>query len=349
MRVVFRCDAGPVVGAGHVMRCVALAEELASRGVRPVFVCDVEELPWVREQLDRRGFDVLPASTDVREPRPAAVVLDSYLLPPGVSTAWRAEGVPVLALVDGSLRGRVADLYVDQNLGAEQASVDLPAGSRRLAGLDYAMLRDETLAARPAAPPVDGGRGAPEVVAVFGGTDAHGAAPVLVDALAATGLPFTATIVSATDALAAAVRAVPSSGEQHVRPIPPTSRLAELVASADLVISAAGSSTWELLSLGAAAAVVRVADNQREGYDRTAATGAVAGLGALADIRRSPTEATAVLVGLLTSPEDRAAMRRRAWHLVDGAGRRRVADALLGTITRTRSGQGRAVGELAVE
>ena len=52
-----------------------------------------------------------------------------------------------------------------------------------------------------------------------------------------------------------------------------------LAAAADLVISAAGSSLSELLCIGAAAAVVCVADNQQLGYARVVAAGTAAGLG----------------------------------------------------------------------
>ncbi|MBO0826802.1 MAG: hypothetical protein J2P24_03390 [Streptosporangiales bacterium] len=334
--VAFCCDAGPAVGVGHVMRCLALAEELASRGCAPAFVADLDGLGWARERVVRQGFDVLaPASgvdayvAAVLALRPVAVVLDSYLLSPEVSRRLRASGVPVAAMVDGELRGHEADLYVDQNLGAEDDAVELPDGVRRLAGLEYALLRDDLLRARPAVPREDADVPVPRVFAFFGGTDAFGAGPAVLRALALTGRSFEATVVVGRDDLAAELTAVPLGDGQHVTPIPPTDRLAELVATADVVVAAAGSSTWELLCLGAATAVVRVAANQRIGHDRGVATEAVAGLGALDDLRTRPDAAAMRLARLLTDPAERTRLRRTGWHLVDGRGRRRVADALL--------------------
>lgn len=334
--VAFCCDAGPTVGVGHVMRCLALAEELASRGYAPVFVADLDGLAWAREGLVRRGFEVLsPASgvdgyvAAVLALRPGAIVLDSYLLPPDVSRRLRASGAPLAAIVDGEPRGHEADLYVDQNLGAEDDTVELPDGARRLAGLEYALLRDELVRARPHAPREDADVPVPRVLAFFGGTDAFGAAPVVLRALAVTGRSFEATVVVGRADLATALAAVPLGDGQHVTPVPPTDRLAELVATADVVVAAAGSSTWELLCLGAATGVVRVAANQWIGYDRAVATKAVVGLGRLDDLRTNPAAAAGPLTRLLTDRAERTRLRRTGWQLVDGRGRERVAEALL--------------------
>lgn len=337
MRVAFCCDAGPAIGVGHVMRCLALAEELAGRGATPVFFADLAGVPWARAQVERRGFAVVPPAAayvgGVLASAPSAVVLDSYLLPAEVSGGLRAAGLPVLAIVDGDLRDHLADLYVDQNLGAEDDDPVLPEGAVRLAGLRFAMLRSEVIGARTAPVVAASGRvGTPRVLAFFGGTDAFGAAPELVRALAATGRPFDATVVASRDDLVRRVGEVPLAAGQRVDVIAPTDRIAALVVDADLVLAASGTSIWELLCLGAAAALVRVADNQVVGYDRTVSTGAVAGLGALADVAADPAAAARTLARLLTDEDERAALRRKGRDLVDGLGRTRVADALLARI-----------------
>ena len=53
------------------------------------------------------------------------------------------------------------------------------------------------------------------------------------------------------------------------------------------------------------------------------------GLGTLEDIRRDPSRAAALLRELLGDDRRRQELRARGWRLVDGQGRRRVADALL--------------------
>jgi spore coat polysaccharide biosynthesis predicted glycosyltransferase SpsG len=331
------CDAGPTLGIGHLMRCIALAEEFRSRGFEVRFAADVADVPWAAGQLTARGFAVVePAAYDdvaglvaqVAAEDPDVVVLDSYLRPLEAYAALRPAGSVLLALVDGDPAGREADVLLDQNIGAERDTWPLPAGATRLAGLDHALMRDELLAARPAAPRSEA-EARPRVFTFFGGTDAFGAAPVLAAALIATGKPFAATVVAATPDLAAAVMALEPADGQSFDVIGPSDRLAEQVADADLVVSAAGTSSWELCCLGAAAALVCVADNQVESYGRAVDLGVVAGAGLLTDLRDDPTPAVDVLHDLLADPAPRDQLRRRAWHAVDGLGRTRVVDAVL--------------------
>lgn len=311
------------------MRCVALAEEVAARGSAVVFVADLDSVDWARDQVVRRGFTHFQPSTAPSDEvsmlaalGPAYVVVDSYVLPVSVYADLRAAGIPLLALVDGDPQGRVADLLVDQNIGAEADSWELEANAHRVAGLDYALMRTELIDRRPAAPS-NAVTEPPQVFAFFGGTDAFGAGPVLTRALIATGEPFSLRVVTPErwDSIP-----LPGPG-QSVEQIRPTDRLADEVLAADLVISAAGTSSWELLCLGAACAFVCVAGNQELSYGRAVADGLGLGLGLLADVAADDSAATEVLRAALADPGLRLDLRARAWHRVDGRGRGRVLDA----------------------
>ncbi|MET8337195.1 PseG/SpsG family protein [Streptosporangium canum] len=349
-RVGIRCDAGVGRGVGHLMRCLALAEELRERRLEVVVLGDMGGLEWAAEQLARRGLRLLPGPGDaaamVRAARRLAldaVVVDSYDLDPRCSEALRRAGVRVLAVVDDDDRGQDADIYLDQNLGAERQAGRVPAGSVRLAGVRYALLRDDVRRLRrgpmetgrpdgvltdhrqPGGVPVEPGR-PPRVLCFFGGTDAAGAAPVVVGELIATGVPFLATAVTPRERALDHLR---PAGGQTVRRIPPTDDLPRLIAAADLVVTAAGSSMWDLLYLGKAAALVWVAANQRPGYEEVVSRGLAAGLGHLDAVAGTAGPARACLRDLLTSVRAREELGARGPALVDGEGRARVADALL--------------------
>lgn len=344
--VGFRCDATPSNGVGHLVRCIALAEELVERSVAVLFVGDYAGLPWAQRQLELRGLRVCaPAADPVALAGQCAdlgldaMVLDGYDLDPGCGAALRGAGLSVLALVDGPYgAGQHADLYLDQNLDARPLP-DLPAGATMLAGIEFALLRDSVRARRPSAPLPAGNRGRQRVsvLAVFGGTDPHDAVLELVPMLLETGLEQSIRAVTAKSEVARALRALPTSPGQEVEVIAPVDDLAALAATCDLVVSAAGSSVWELLCLGVPTAAVCVTANQEVGYRKVVARNIVGPLGRLDALRQDPVaraSAGAVLAELVTNASARAQQAARGHSLVDGRGRERVADALLGLVDR---------------
>lgn len=311
----FRCDAGPSIGVGHLVRCVALAEELVGRGEDVCFLGDLGGLDWAESQLDRRKLPLWPAHAAWQLDLDA-VVLDSYTLPPDEGARFRAAGVTVLAIVDGDHRGQVADVYLDQNLGAEKLRPDLPPGSVRLAGAPYVLLRDQVRSAARVA-----GDGVTRVLCFFGGTDAGGLVPRLVRMLGAIDAPFAATVITAND--------IPLPAGKAIEQSPPTDRLPDLMAAADLVVTAAGSSVWELLHLGVPSAVTYVADNQWIGYDALVSAGLAAGLGPGVAIE----ESTQLLEALIGRADLREPYGSAGRGLIDGRGRERVADAFLAAMS----------------
>ena len=335
--VAMVCDAGPEVGIGHVMRCLALGEELVARGVRVVVVADLDRVPWVAEQVRRRGIEIAsPGPDDVGDVRdvlarlePSSVVVDSYLLPASVYADLR-ERWPLLALTDGDPRGRVADLYLDQNLGAEASTWAIPEGARHLGGLDYAQQRREIVRQRPSAPKTAADEHTPlRVLAFFGGTDAFGVAPRVVRLVARAGIAVELTAIAATPELAEEIAGIEPAPGQVVHVIGPTDTLAELVDDADVVLSAAGTSAWELFCLGAAVGFVCVADNQKDAYVRMDQEQLAVGIATLAELDGDSADAVARMRELLGDVRLRERLRAACWAMVDGRGPARVADALL--------------------
>ncbi|MBT2224389.1 PseG/SpsG family protein [Nonomuraea sp. NEAU-A123] len=366
-RVGFRCDAGVASGVGHLMRCVALAEELCGRGAEVLFLGEVAGSEWAGSQLRQRGFPLCAAPAEpealvelVRVFGLDAVVLDSYVLAAGTGAALRAAGTAVLAIIDGDPLGQEADLYLDQNLGAELRPFqppreaeggprdERPAGPRdeRPAGP-----RDERPAGprgeRPPGPQgawLAGPQGARlagaryallrDSVLLMRGTarrrPARSEGPLVLCFFGGTDsagvAPAWAGALCATGLpfRATVVSPVPFDVDGPVTVIPPTDRLPGLMAEANLVVTAAGSAVWELLHLGVPTALSWVADNQLIGYEALVGGGIAAGLGPAPDAA-----AVGVLTRLLADPAARDEYGRRGVKLIDGRGRERVADALL--------------------
>ncbi|WP_141787388.1 bifunctional UDP-2,4-diacetamido-2,4,6-trideoxy-beta-L-altropyranose hydrolase/GNAT family N-acetyltransferase [Oryzihumus leptocrescens] len=320
---------------GHVIRSVALAEEALARG-HDVLLAGHFEGDFVRRQVELSGARVLhldaPLPGDaVADPSPLlsdhpADVLhcDIYDLVPG--TALRA-GLPahtVLSNMEDSEFGRrPADVVVDPTWGSE--AVPRPADGSRwlLRGADYAAMRRQvrTLrrdgAGRTGEPPL--------VLVVMGGTDPVGLAPRVLEALGQTGLDLRVTVIATGDN-AERVRAVAAEAPRlDVLVSPPVDDIAELMSRQDLVVSAAGTSVWEMCCLGVPMALVCAVANQGEGYARVVAAGAAEGLGDAAAV--SDPAATAAAVGKLLRDEGRRQeLARNAATIVDGLGAWRIVE-----------------------
>ena len=344
VHIALRCDARPETGTGHVVRCLALGDELASRGVRVSIIGEVTGVPWLEDQVARRGLSVLAAPEDpdelaalARQTGTDAVVLDGYHLDTRCGEALRESGLTVLSIVDDTFGGgQDADLYLDQNFGA-RAQPGVPR-DRQLVGLDYALFRDEVLRHRPSSHPVPSGP-TPRVLAVFGGSDPHAAATVAVPLMLSSGRPMHVIAVAARPEVAQALASLPTGPGQHVEVVAPTPDLAALAATCDLAVTAAGSSVWEFFCLGLPALLVCVVDNQTPGYDAVTKEGLALPFGHLSRLRHDQEArdgATAAIAGLLDDPVACASMSDRGMKLVDGRGRVRVSDSLMDAVTARR-------------
>ena len=326
--VVLHCDAAASTGLGHFVRCTALATALDAHGAAPRFLLPEDSVPAAADRVRAAGWPAevgawSPASLAEAAGDGAVVVVDSY----------RVDGAEIdelgdllgrrggrLAVVDDAAdRAFRADLVLNQNVGAER--LRYPGAGQVLAGPRYALLRPEFPRLRErAVTALDHLPDRPATVLVlFGGTDS-------------TGMAATAAHAARQAFPGARVRAVLPAGTppggSGVEWLGPVEAIAEEMLAADLVVSAGGTTVWELCCLARAAAVVAVAGNQQAGYDELARLRAVLPLG------REPVRDVDVLAARLADavapPGALRDTARRAAAVTDGDGARRVAAALLG-------------------
>lgn len=350
MRLLLRCDAGPSTGVGHAVRCAAVAEAALLSGHEVFWSGRLDGLGWLWSGLVREPGPVLPSADTAgglaalaREHRIDAVHVDHYLLGDDLRPALNAAGVVLSTVEDFATGRRPGDVVVDPNMGAEDHPRPDDGSPLLLRGPGYAPLRLTVRRARTrrALRAADApGTGPPRVLVVMGGTDAAGLLPRVVAALAAADVPAEVDVVVP----GGRPLDLPADGPATFRAVPPLPDLPAEMAEADLVVSAAGTTVWELCCVGVPMALVRAADNQTEGYRTVVDAGAAAGLGGTADLV-DPVAAAAVLRALLTSPGDRATLADRAATVVDGEGAGRVVDAVATAVGTAGGREARVAAE----
>lgn len=307
------------------MRSLALSLEARRRGWHVEVVASVDAMAsrlWARQPAPPLLRE-LSASPDAhtlaafaRDLRADLVHLDAYdPALDGLAMAFR--GI-VSTMQDGEFGARPATVSIDANLGAENAPLLGGEQLRRLRGVEYALIRPavrELRGLRRRPNPV------PRVLVVLGGTDPAGATARVVQAVAHSETAARFTVVT-PEAQRAAIEAIAARSSNRIEPMSFVPELPRLAAQHDAVISAGGTSVWDFACLGLPMGLVRVAENQRRGYDAMVSAGYALGFGGL----RADGPGLIGLDALLADEARRLELGRMLRQLVDGRGVERVVN-----------------------
>lgn len=326
--VVFRCDASPEIGGGHVARCRALAAAMAALGWRSVFAGaagrDALAMPGDAQAQAVRLRTCIPEGA-------ALLVVDHYGLDAAFERASRGWARRILVIDDLGNRPHDCDALLDTGVDADSMRYRALAGTdaRLLLGPDFAPLRPEFQRARCVTlrrrAQSDGP--ARRVLVSFGSTDPRNATRHVLEAL----LPLRSEIEIEIDvAIGSTAPGLPrlreSFGSEIALQVDATD-MAGLMARAELAIGAGGATAWERCCLGLPAVLATLADNQRPNARALAASGAAVDLGDVGDC--STTTIRDAVRRLLCDRAMRRAMGEAAAALCDGRGVQRVLISLL--------------------
>ncbi len=195
--LVVRADASEVIGSGHVMRCLAVAEQWRALGGQVLFACQPLKGHLITE-LQGRGYAArsLPALAEVnpwsidtveqdaratrflmlelmdRNPsRQAWLLIDHYQIDARWQAAVQLPGLRIAMLDDLANRPLKCDVLIDQNslshLHHRYVSLT-PRHCRHLLGPEYTLLRADVQDAAAVRRTSDEGR---EVLIFLGGAD----------------------------------------------------------------------------------------------------------------------------------------------------------------------------------
>lgn len=332
-RVLFRCDAGAAIGGGHVMRCLALAEAAAARGLETAF-CVNAGAEQVAPALLRHDGAVVRAASDGSLSLPESwgqadiIVADQYSADAAALAAMRACGRRLAVIDDLGDRPLDADMVINPNPADDASRHDglIPAHARVLAGADYALLRsefaalrDEALLRRSVNGPVR------RVLVSLGLSDVGGVTGRAVEAVMQA-LPHAGVdVLVGAQAPSRTLLERLASEHDRVTLAVDAADMARRCTDADLAVGAGGQSSLERCTLGLPSVTVVVAENQRRAADALARSGATAALDDGPDLAA---RLTPILRALGGDPAARERMSRAAAKICDGLGAMRAAEAI---------------------
>ena len=335
-RVLIRCDAGPGIGAGHMMRCMTLAGALARRGFSPTVLA----LPGSREAVAGMVHShvelVEAAAADdaatLRGLAPAGctlAIVDSYRLDAHYLEALEGWAERRFVLQDRPAQRLTAEIVLDPTFGRRPGDYAASTASSTLllTGPDYALVRPafaktrgQVLARRTISP-------VKRLLVALGGGDAGRTLDVVLDGIGQSGLAIEVHVAGRLpDCLPARL------GVARLVAHGAVADMQDLIGHCDLAIGAAGGSAWERATLGLPTLMIELAENQADNISGLVEAGAAQSLGRARDLDAA--RVASALNDLAADSGRRARMAMKAALMCDGLGAGRVALAVHPRVTR---------------
>ena len=344
--LLIRVDASAIMGTGHVMRMIALAQAWRQSGGNAVFV-SADITPPLDQRIRDEGFGMerIKAAPGSREDLAATratvsahaaggcsvtVALDGYQFDGDFQSGLKEAGCPLLVVDDyGHADAYHADFVLNQNITErETLYARRDQATQLLLGPRFALLRREFLDNHRAARAVP--ERATKLLVSLGGADADNVTKKVVEALAGSGLQVKVAVGGSNphlESLREAAKAA-TADETSVDLAVNANNMPELMRWADMAIAAGGSTCWELAFSGLPSLFIILADNQEQNVHELERQGFGLSLG----------RHTLLNAGQLRDAVDRlagdaawrATFALRGQELVDGLGAQRVTARLWG-------------------
>jgi len=319
------------------MRCLALAQAWKRAGGSVTFLAP-EGSPPIEQRIRAEGCglealapDQFPQAVVSRllHSTPGKVVLDGYGFGVREQSAVSEAGHQVLMVDDFAHASAYPVCWVlNQNAHARpEVYSNRRSDTRLLLGPSYALLRDEFrpwLGWRRTIP-----ERANKILITIGGSDPGNLSLRILESLPLIQRADLEVVLVAggSNTHLQILQAAQQRSPVQVRIVTNALDMSALMAWADLAVSGAGSTSYELCYMGLPALLFVIADNQRGVAEHLSKlSAAVCAEGAAEFDSRKFTE---TLRDLIESPEMRRAMSNRGRDLVDGLGAERVKGALL--------------------
>jgi len=315
MRYVLRADASLSIGAGHVMRSSAIAEEFIRRGEDVIFVGQISDLAWVEARIASLGFSQIHSDPTKFNSNPDSdvLILDSYGIVTDNFFIAPEKWLHIIAIVDELTPSYVCTLRIHPGLDEKWT------GNSRtpiLAGPKYIPFRS-TLASNLSLNSNE--KRDLKIAVVAGGSDPYNLVNEIAIILTKIPVLFEVYLFSRST--------LDSIFDSRFHIVQIGQQLDELTRDADLILTTASTSSLEFLARGLCVGVARAVDNQNQYYKSLGELEVAALLGHRTLDNHWELEEQKIIT-LVTSSELRQKLKARATGLIDFNGAGRIVDAI---------------------
>jgi len=338
--ILFRCDGSSEIGLGHVVRCLALADEL-----RRIYGCHIafamRQGPICFDMIKNKGYEIYPSNNHVETfdykewmdhvvnaTNPKAFILDVRDdMPMLLLQDMCDRGILIVTIDDPSDRRLLADLAFYPPI-PQVKSMDWNGFNGELhVGWEWVILRPE-FAQHRSTERQKTSVARPNILITMGGSDPAGLTFMAVDALRMVSEEYEATVVIGpgfNDKKALLKKISEMGKEIHVAQSP--SNMAQIMSEADLAIASFGVTAYELAAMGVPAIYLCLTEDHAESASAFVEAGVAESLGIYIHVTND--ELSIAIRRTLTDAPNRLKMSKRACQLVDGRGTERIASMVM--------------------
>ncbi|MGD1862376.1 MAG: UDP-2,4-diacetamido-2,4,6-trideoxy-beta-L-altropyranose hydrolase [Leptolyngbyaceae cyanobacterium] len=278
MNLLIRADASAQIGTGHIMRCLALAQAWQVEGNEVMFLMGTCA-PDLESRLRSEGCavthheELLGSRTDgdrtialAQDLKTEIVVVDGYHFGAAYQLQLKQAGLRVLFIDDnGHAEHYYSDWVLNQNIYAHAGLYPHKASyTQLLLGTRYALLRKEFWPwrdwQREFAPSPH------KILVTLGGSDPNNVTLKVIQALQQleTDTLEVVVVVGASNPHYEKLQGAIKTGKHQIELQSNVINMPELMAWADMAITAGGSTCWELAFMQLPSLVITIAENQIE-------------------------------------------------------------------------------------
>ncbi len=343
--ILFRCDASPEIGLGHLVRCLALADEVHEKhGAAVTFAMRASAL--ASEMVKQRAYPILsPRDSGALDQE---VWLRDCMATSGAQTlvidvrddlskatldALASDGAVIALLEDSSDRRWAADLAFYPPVPQVQRADWSGFRGRLCVGWEWVILRSQF--SGPIAPRRNSKN---SLLIAMGGSDPAGLTLKAVRAVDRLDGDFESVIIAGAGFCHwQSLRDLLGKARRRLTVREDVTEMSAAMAEADLAICSFGMTAYELAAMGVPSVYSCLTADHEESASALVAAGMGVSVGV--DDQDTETRLAAAVERLLMDENARARMSAKARELVDGRGASRVAELLVSTAaTRCNSG-----------
>jgi spore coat polysaccharide biosynthesis predicted glycosyltransferase SpsG len=315
MRYVLRADASQSMGAGHVMRSSAVAEELISRGNNVIFVGRISDLPWVEERIASLGFNQVYSDTyDFNSnPKSDVLILDSYNIEMEDPFVAQQNWCHIIVIADEMTPDYSCALRIHPGLDSNWTG---NSNAPILSGPKYIPIRSSLIGNKKS---VVEQPHKLKIVVIAGGSDPYGLVNEIAKILVTFPDEFIVYLFSNSIA--------DSNLDSRFHYIEVGNRFEELTNDADLILTTASTSSLEFLARELCVGIACVVDNQKQNYETLGELGVAAQFGIRYMDNKWELDKEKIHL-LISSSELRRDLLAKSKGLIDFDGARRIVDAI---------------------